>query len=104
MAQHPVPIMLLARLAVALSWQGKRVASGMLKDAMLRTIQAADIAGLRAFAAHAKDDNARAFYRRFDFIPSPANPYHLMILLKDVRATLRNQSADHAPASSTAVS
>lgn len=61
----------------------------MLKDAMMRTLQAADIAGLRALAAHAKDDNARAFYERFDFIPSPTDPYHMAILLKDVRAILR---------------
>jgi hypothetical protein len=58
----------------------------MLKDAVLRTYQAAEIAGLRALSVHAKDDEARAFYERFDFIPSPADPYHLSILLKDLRA------------------
>jgi GNAT superfamily N-acetyltransferase len=88
LARHPVPIMLLARLAVARAWQGKRLGSGLLKDAMLRTLQAAGIAGIRAFAVHAKDDEARAFYERFDFIPSPADPYHLFILLKDGRAAL----------------
>jgi GNAT superfamily N-acetyltransferase len=84
LARHPVPIMLLARLAVALGWQGKGLGSGLLKDAMLRTLQAAGIAGIRAFAVHAKDDEARAFYERFDMIPSPADPYHLFILLKDL--------------------
>jgi GNAT superfamily N-acetyltransferase len=70
-------------------WQGKRLGSGLLKDAMARTLQAADIAGIRAFAVHAKDDEARAFYERFDMIPSPADPYHLFVLLKDLRAALR---------------
>jgi GNAT superfamily N-acetyltransferase len=89
LARHPVPIMLLARLAVATAWQGKGLGSGLLRDAMLRTLQAADIAGIRAFAVHAKDDDARVFYQRFDLIPSPTDPYHLFILLKDVRAALK---------------
>ena len=88
LARHPVPIMLLARLAVAASWQGKGLGAGLLKDAMVRTLQAADIAGIRAFAVHAKDDEAKAFYERFDFVASPSDPYHLFRLLKDVRAYL----------------
>lgn len=86
LARHPVPIMLLARLAVATSWQGKGLGAGMLKDAMQRTLQAADIAGIRAFAVHAKDDEARAFYEHFGFSPLPSDPYHLFRLLKDIRA------------------
>lgn len=89
LARHPVPIMLLARLAVAQSWQGRKLGSGMLKDAMLRTLQAADIAGIRAFAVHAKDDEAKAFYEHFDFVPSPSDPYHLFRLLKDVRSLMK---------------
>ena len=89
LARHPVPIMLLARLAVATACQGKGLGSGLLKDAMLRTLQAADIAGIRAFAVHAKDDQAKSFYERFDFIASPSDPYHLFRLLKDIRAALR---------------
>lgn len=89
MAHHPVPIMLLARLAIATAWQGKGLGSGLLKDAMLRTLQAADIAGIRAFAVHAKDDEAKAFYERFDFLPSLTDPHHLFRLLKDIRAFLR---------------
>ena len=92
LAHHPVPIMLLARLAVATPWQGKGLGSGLLKDAMLRTLQAADIAGIRAFAVHAKDDAARAFYERFDFVASPSDPYHLFRLLKDIRAALARGS------------
>jgi predicted N-acetyltransferase YhbS len=82
--------MLLARLAVSTSWQGKGVGAGLLKDAMLRTLQAADIAGIRAFAVHAKDDKAKAFYEHFDFVPSPSDPYHLFRLLKDLRTGLKS--------------
>jgi GNAT superfamily N-acetyltransferase len=88
LAQHPVPIMLLARLAIATSWQGKGLGAGLLKDAMLRTLQAAEIAGIRAFAVHAKDEQARTFYEHFDFVPSPADPYHLFRLMKDIRGLL----------------
>jgi GNAT superfamily N-acetyltransferase len=86
MARLPVPIMLLARLAVATNWQGKGLGSGLLKDAMLRTLRAAEIAGIRAFAVHAKDDGARAFYERFGFLASPSDPHHLFRLMKDIRA------------------
>lgn len=85
LARHPVPIMLLARLAVATAWQGRGLGSGLLKDAMERTLHAAEIAGIRAFAVHAKDDEARAFYKHFDFVPSDADPYQLFRLLKDLR-------------------
>ena len=85
LARHPVPIMLLARLAVDRRWQGQGVGKALLRDAMQRTLQAADIAGIRAFAVHAKDDEARRFYQHFDFIPSPTDPLHLFVLLKDVR-------------------
>jgi GNAT superfamily N-acetyltransferase len=85
LAKHPVPIMLPARLAVDRRWQGQGVGSALLRDAMQRTVQAADIAGIRAFAVHAKDDEARRFYDHFDFVPSPTDPMHLFVLLKDVR-------------------
>jgi GNAT superfamily N-acetyltransferase len=86
LAKHPVPIMLLARLAVDRRWQGQGVGKALLRDATQRTLQAAEIAGIRAFAVHAKDEEARRFYEHFDFIPSPADPMHLFVLLKkDVR-------------------
>jgi GNAT superfamily N-acetyltransferase len=84
LARHPVPIMLLARLAVSTSWQGHKLGAGLLKDAMRRTLNAADIAGIRAFAVHAKDATARRFYEHFGFIPSPADPLHLFLLMKDL--------------------
>jgi GNAT superfamily N-acetyltransferase len=85
LARHPVPLVLLARLAVDRRWQNQGVGKALLKDAMLRTLQAADIAGVRALAAHAKDDEAKRFYEHFDFVPSPSDPMHLFGLLKDVR-------------------
>ncbi len=85
LAHHPVPTMLLARLAVSTKWQKRGIGAGLLKDAMRRTMQAADIAGIRAFAVHAKDDAAVQFYAHFDFIPSPTDPYHFFLLLKDLR-------------------
>jgi GNAT superfamily N-acetyltransferase len=85
MPRHPVPVVVLARLAIASGFQGGGLGKDLLKDGMLRTLQAADIAGIRALIVHAKDDAARRFYERFDFIPSPSDPHHLFILLKDLR-------------------
>jgi len=83
LARHPVPIMLLARLAVDRRWQGQGIGKALLRDAMQRTLQAADIAGIRALAVHAKDE--WDFYQKFDFISSPTDPMHLFVLLNDVR-------------------
>jgi GNAT superfamily N-acetyltransferase len=88
MARHPVPVMLLARLAVAADYQGKRLGAGLLKDAMLRTFQAAELAGIRALVVHAKDDAARDFYLKHGFEPSPTDAYHLHSLLKDIRRSI----------------
>jgi hypothetical protein len=59
-----------------------------LRDAILRTLQAADIAGIRAILVHAKDEAARTFYERCGFLPSPFDPLTLMLPLKDARAIL----------------
>jgi GNAT superfamily N-acetyltransferase len=85
LARYPVPIMLLARLAVSLDWRGKGVGAGLLRDAVLRSLQAADIAGIRALTVHAKDDNARSFYERYGFMRSPTDPLHLYVLIKDLK-------------------
>ena len=87
-ARHPIPLMLLARLAVHREWQGRKIGAGLLRDAMVRTLQAAEILGIRALAVHAKDDKAVAFYTRFGFIPSPINPWQMYLLLKDIRRLL----------------
>ncbi len=93
LARHPVPIMLLARLAVSLDHQGRKLGAGLLKDAMLRTLRAADIAGIRALVTHAKDDAARRFYERFDFVASPSDPHHLLMLLKDMLKAVQSPAA-----------
>ncbi|MFM8803090.1 MAG: GNAT family N-acetyltransferase [Planctomycetia bacterium] len=85
LSRHPIPIMVLARLAVVVDRQGCGLGAGLLKDAILRTLQAADIAGLRAFVVHAKDEVSRQFYERFDFLASPTDPLHLFLLMKDLR-------------------
>lgn len=85
LARHPVPVMLLARLGVDARWHGKGIGAGLLRDAILRTLQVADLAGVRAIAVHAKNDAARAFYERFDFQPSPTDPLHLFALIKDLK-------------------
>lgn len=85
LARHPVPVMLLARFGVSVKWQGKGIGAGLLRDAILRTLQAADIAGVRALAVHAKNEAARSFYERFDFQPSPTDPLHLFALIKDLK-------------------
>ena len=85
LARHPVPVMLLARLAVRLDWQGRGIGKMLLKDALLRALQAADIAGIRAMLVQAKDESARQWYLRWNFEPSPTNPLHLFLLLKDMQ-------------------
>ncbi len=89
LSRQPVPVMLLARLAVAVPHQGRGLGTALLRDALLRTAAAADIAGIRALLVHAKDDDARRFYLRYEFEPSPTDPLHLYLLLKDLKALLR---------------
>jgi GNAT superfamily N-acetyltransferase len=85
-AQHPVPVMILARLAVDVRHQGAGLGKALLKDALMRTAQAADIAGIRALLVHAKDEPARQWYLNWEFEPSASDPFHLFLLLKDIKA------------------
>lgn len=87
-ARHPVPVMILARLAVDLKHQGVGLGRALLRDALLRTTQAADIAGIRALLVHAKDDAARQWYLKWELEPSDTDPFHLFLLLKDLKAML----------------
>lgn len=89
LARHPIPVILLARLAVDVSEQGQGLGRALLKDALSRSASAADEIGARAILVHAKDDEAQAFYRHFDFEPSPTDLLHLFLLMKDLRAILR---------------
>jgi GNAT superfamily N-acetyltransferase len=90
LARHPVPIILLARLAVDRGWQGRGLGSALLLDALRRSLGAADIIGVRAIMVHAKDESARRFYEHFDFDPSPVEPLHLFLLVKDIAALLKD--------------
>jgi len=87
-ARNPIPVVLLARLAVDQSWQGKGLGPGLLKDAILRVLSAAEGIGVRALLVHAKDDKAKGFYLHYDFEPLPGYPLHLVLLLKDARKAI----------------
>lgn len=89
LGRYPVPITILARLAVDISEEGRGLGKSLLKDAVLRALQASELAGSRAIVAHAKDETAKEFYRKFDFVPSPVNEMHLYLLMKDVQLVVR---------------
>jgi len=88
LASHPVPLILLTRLAVDKSEHGTGLGKALLKDALRKIADAADIVGARAVLVHAIDERAAAFYRHFGFQPSPIDELHLMLLMKDLRANL----------------
>lgn len=88
--KHPIPVILLARLAVDKTEQGKGLGAALLKDALARTGRAAAEIGARAMLVHAKDEEAQAFYEHFDFKPSPTDPFHLFLLMKTLRAIIGN--------------
>ncbi len=87
---EPIPVIVLGRLAVALTHQGCGLGRGLLRDAVLRTLQAADIAGIHALLVHALSDEACEFYKRWGFQPSPMDPNVLMIRLSDAKQVLGN--------------
>ncbi|MBB3174813.1 GNAT superfamily N-acetyltransferase [Endobacter medicaginis] len=88
-APDPIPIMLLGRLAVDRDWLGRGIARGMLKDALLRTLAASEIAGIAALVTHALSDEARRFYEHHGFAPSPLHPRTLMVTMREaLTATL----------------
>lgn len=80
---NPVPVMVLGRLAVDKKWHGKGIGRGLVKEAILRTLQAAEIAGIKAIVVHAKPE-AKAFYKHMGFTESPVEPLILMLPLQDV--------------------
>ena len=87
---HPIGIVLLARLAVDESEKGTGLGRALLKDALVRSASAAEVIAVRAVLVHALNEDARRFYTRFDFEPSPVHPLHLMLLMKDIRASMSN--------------
>jgi GNAT superfamily N-acetyltransferase len=89
LANHPIGIVLLARLAVDNSQQGKGLGKALLFDALSRVEEAADIVAVRAVMVHAIGEAARRFYEHFEFEPSPVDPFQLLLLLKDLRTAIR---------------
>lgn len=85
---EPIPVMVLARLAVDLGHQGSGLGRALLGDAILRTLQAAAIGGIRAIVVHAISEEARRFYERCGFAPSPLEPLTLMITVADAERAL----------------
>lgn len=87
--QYPVPVVILARLAVSRQDQGHGIGLGLLRDAIRRTMLIAEQAGIRAMLTHPIDEEAAKFYARFGFIASPLSAQQLLLLLKDVRRWVR---------------
>ena len=85
---EPIPVVLLGRLAVDRKEQGRSLGSNLLRDAITRTVEAAEIIGVRALLVHTPNERARDFYLHHDFEPSPTDPLHLMLLIKDARKTV----------------
>jgi GNAT superfamily N-acetyltransferase len=84
----PVPVVLLGRLAVDARHQGRHLGRSLLRDAMMRVLQAGELIGIRALLVHAIDEHARDWYTQFGFERSPTHPLHLIILIKDLRASV----------------
>lgn len=90
-APDPVPVVVLGRLAVDRAFQGQRLGRALLRDAILRTMQAADIIGVRAILVHALTERAKRFYQDCGFVPSPINPLTLMITISAAIDALRRE-------------
>jgi GNAT superfamily N-acetyltransferase len=89
---NPIPVMIVGRLAIDLKFQGRGIGSALLKDAVLRTVQAAEIAGIRAILVHAINDSAKRFYEKLGCTASPTNPMTLMITVRAAAHTLAKES------------
>ena len=89
MGQYPLPVVILARLAVSVVDQGRGLGFGLLQDAIRRTMLIAEQAGIRAMLTHPIDDEAARFHTRFGFIASPLREQQLLLLLKDARRWVR---------------
>lgn len=88
MGQYPLPVVILARLAVSVVDRGC-IGFGLLQDAIRRTMLIAEQAGIRAMLTHPIDEEAARFYTRFGFIASPLREQQLLLLLKDARRWVR---------------
>jgi GNAT superfamily N-acetyltransferase len=85
---NPIPVAVLARLAVDQHWQGQGLGRALFRDAAQRVAQAADAIGIRGIVVHAISEEAKKFYVTLGFDPSPREPMTLMVTLSDVREAL----------------
>jgi predicted N-acetyltransferase YhbS len=85
---NPIPVAVLARLAVAHDWQGRGIGRALFRDAARRVAHAADAIGIRGIVVHAISEEAKKFYLALGFDASPSEPMTLMVTLSDVRAAL----------------
>ena len=84
----PLPVMILGRLAVKRGWQGRNIGRSLLRDAILRTLQAAEIGGIRAILVHVISEDAKRFYERYGFSVSPVDSMTLMVTVADAKKAL----------------
>lgn len=85
LARHPVPVVILARLAVDAGYKGYGMGKGLLRDALLRILNISGQVGIRAVLVNAKTEDVRIFYEKYGFEPMPDNPLKLMLLIKDIK-------------------
>ncbi len=84
----PIPVVMLARLAVDSAYQGRGLGRALFRDSARRVVNAADAIGIRGVVVHAISEQAKAFYLALGFDPSPRDPMTLMVTLPDLRAAL----------------
>jgi GNAT superfamily N-acetyltransferase len=89
---NPIPVIVIGRLAMDIKFQGRGIGSALLKDAVLRTVQAAEIAGIRAILVHAINESAKRFYEKLGFMASPTNPMTLMMTVRAAALALAKKS------------
>ncbi len=89
---NPIPVILIGRLAVDQEFKGKGFGYGLLKDALLRIVAAAEEIGVRAVLVHALDEQARNFYLKHGFYESPTNDLTLMITVQEIRRSLSSSA------------
>lgn len=85
---NPIPVMVLGRLAIDKNWQRKGIGKALLRNAVERTLQASEIAGIKAILVHAISEEAKIFYEQYGFKPSPVDPMTLMVTIKEIVALL----------------
>jgi GNAT superfamily N-acetyltransferase len=87
----PIPVMVIGRLAVDRGYQGRGLGSALLRDALLRTLNAATVVGIRAVLLHAISEEGKRFYEKAGFSSSPVDPMTMMITLADIDKALADR-------------